>query len=876
MAANSRYCDLHVGGYLHTKSSKSIKRHRVSVGSALVQAEFQADSFGTNSANFLVHTCTCSTIFTRRSAITKSASFLFGAFTACTVLPASASASVPFAPTALSTEWLVYDGDSCLTIRQDGTMVLNGPGERATPQRLSVTLPSFTTGCRQVHGDRAPSSSLIMLEWSGGVKLVIWAASSNKGSQRFLRWTNSNREGFHIEFTAPAMTSASDDLVDLPIPAAELTVELDSGSHWYGGAHLLRQLWPLERANWEVGPLYPFDHGPNGLGSVVGTHWVNSRGLLVAVDPETPMLHAGLNAPLEQRSTFTPRYFGVGVQHVTQELLPREDHSAELGNVSEGDGKLRLQARASWYDRGTLHPWQDICSSGYATKDDTIKYDTCNKSQKKSVSGMGYYDICVLRVAVSAHSDVRTATLAALSPLQSPHQMPPAVFFQRSIWTTWATSHADITQSDTVALAEAVIQNGFQPGVLEIDDRWQSRYGDLKFDSLKFPHPKQMIEQLHELGFLVTLWVMPFLQESSSACSEAKRLGYLVDGGKPPSIVNEVLVGGLGERFGASIKVLVDHYDWPPGHWEGGGGGGVLYSGQLRWWGTQPVRAIDLTNDEAVEWFVRRLQKLQLEIGVDGFKFDAGEPCFLPKGALTRRQLRYPGEYTQLWVHKVASCFPLSEVRSSMWTSGYGGLVRMGDRDTVWGVENGLQSLIPALLTSAVLGYPFTLPDMVGGNAYWGQFPDTELMIRWAQASVLMPVVQWSIPPWKVSIEAKEACFAAQRIREKVLLPRIEKLAASAATSLLPICRPIWWLDPLDPETFCIDDQFAIGVDVVVAPVVQQGARERGVYLPRGQWLEWRDIAGIDHCQPHTGPCWIVVEAPLQKLPIFVLVHSDN
>ena len=211
-----------------------------------------------------------------------------------------------------------------------------------------------------------------------------------------------------------------------------------------------------------------------------------------------------------------------------------------------------------------------------------------------------------------------------------------------------------------------------------------------------------------------------------------------------------------------------------------------------------------------------------------------------------------------------------------MWTSGYGGLVRMGDRDTVWGVENGLQSLIPALLTSAVLGYPFTLPDMVGGNAYWGQFPDTELMIRWAQASVLMPVVQWSIPPWKVSIEAKEACFAAQRIREKVLLPRIEKLAASAATSLLPICRPIWWLDPLDPETFCIDDQFAIGVDVVVAPVVQQGARERRVYLPRGQWLEWRDIAGIDHCQPHTGPCWIVVEAPLQKLPIFVLVHSDN
>ena len=213
----------------------------------------------------------------------------------------------------------------------------------------------------------------------------------------------------------------------------------------------------------------------------------------------------------------------------------------------------------------------------------------------------------------------------------------------------------------------------------------------------------------------------------------------------------------------------------------------------------------------------------------------------------------------------------------------------MGDRDTVWGLDNGLQSLIPALLTSSILGYPFCLPDMIGGNAYWGQYPDTELMVRWAQVSVMMPAVQWSIPPWDISDVALKACLAAERAREEVLLPRLPMLARIASQTLVPICRPLWWLDPTDEETFAIDDQFLIGDDVVVAPVVQEGARWRKVYLPKGEWTQW----GIDshvningtgrsyHRHFYTnadmifiGPCWIVVDAPIERLPIFM--KSDD
>ena len=42
---------------------------------------------------------------------------------------------------------------------------------------------------------------------------------------------------------------------------------------------------------------------------------------------------------------------------------------------------------------------------------------------------------------------------------------------------------------------------------------------------------------------------------------------------------------------------------------------------------------------------------------------------------------------------------------------------RMGDRFSTWDVSNGLQSIIPTLLTSSVAGYPFCLPDMIGEHS---------------------------------------------------------------------------------------------------------------------------------------------------------------
>ena len=67
---------------------------------------------------------------------------------------------------------------------------------------------------------------------------------------------------------------------------------------------------------------------------------------------------------------------------------------------------------------------------------------------------------------------------------------------------------------------------------------------------------------------------------------------------------------------------------------------------------------------------------------------------------------------------------------------------------------------------------------------------------------------------------------------------RLHALAEEAARTLTPIARPMWWLDPRDEATFTIHDQFALGDDLIVAPVVERGATARDIYLTQGCWRD--------------------------------------
>jgi len=701
-----------------------------------------------------------------------------------------------------------------LRIQNDGTFELwrkDGSNGEVLCCSGNLTLPETSKDLEfswSVPVNEKPSKChSVTIHWGKDAALVVHPPRNNSSG-----WNQGLNSGFVLD---KYVNSSDTD-------RAEICIDMTTSGKWFGGGHFMKQIWPLNEASWEVGPYYPFDHGPNGLNTLIAPQWVTSTGLLVMMDPDTPFLHVGMNGPAHgPNGKRTRRKWGTGVQNASKEVLPLTTSECKFANH---DGVLRLQARASFKDESVTHPlseWNPL----HDGEQEFVKDASDKSGGEKNIR---------ISVALCAFPNILDAAMASLKTHPRPKVMPNLNVLQRPIWTTWAKYKQWVSQKKVLRYAEEILRGGLDHSVMEIDDRWQVSYGDLEFDHKKFPDPKAMVDKLHEMGFKVTLWVMPFVERRSAAFAEGHKKGYFVK----------------------SIKRRGKDHE----------------PGFFNWWNFPPVVALDVTNPEAVEWYVSRLKRLQTLYGIDGFKFDAGEPCFLPKKFKTLNPIGYPSEYTHLWVSQVAGRFQggVSEVRTGHRTQSVGLMTRIGDRFSTWDISNGLQSIIPTVLTSGLLGYPFALPDIIGGNAYFGRNPDTELFVRWTQVNALMPAMQFSIAPWHIGRDAEKLCMHAIELRKK-LRSQMLALAEDAMSKLQPIIRPMWWLDPEDEATFDISDQYALGDDIIVAPVVVKGQRFRDVYLTHGVWE--------DLTQPgrfFQGGKWLLnLEAPLSKLPCFRRIEES-
>ena len=156
---------------------------------------------------------------------------------------------------------------------------------------------------------------------------------------------------------------------------------------------------------------------------------------------------------------------------------------------------------------------------------------------------------------------------------------------------------------------------------------------------------------------------------------------------------------------------------------------------------------------------------------------------------------------------------------------------------------------------------------MIGGNGYGGA-PSRELYIRWLQVNVFMPSMQISYVPWLYDKEVVEHSLSMTRLHAQHA-DLIISLAREALHSGAPINRPIWWLAPTDQTALAVDDEFLLGDDILVAPVLSEGQLSRDIYLPEGQWSD----GNSPQSEHITGPAWIFqYEAPLFKLPYFTRI----
>jgi myogenesis-regulating glycosidase len=422
------------------------------------------------------------------------------------------------------------------------------------------------------------------------------------------------------------------------------------------------------------------------------------------------------------------------------------------------------------------------------------------------------------RLHLIVGESLREAQQLFVARVGHPTTVPDVHHLIHPIWTTWARYKTDIHQERVLAFANEIQQAGFPIGTMEIDDRWQAAYGDLFFDSALFPDPKAMIDVLHAQNIQVTAWVMPFIAPTAACAAEATENHYLI---RTPD----------GEPY------------------------------QIMWW-QGPGYLIDVSNPAALMWFRERLEQLKADTGLDGYKFDAGEACYLPPDARSMGMVN-GNEYNRLYIEFLGEYFPSSDVRSGWRNQKTPLLFREWDKFSLWGLDNGLQSVLSQALVLGMLGYPFVLADMIGGNEYGDERTDAEMMIRWTQANALLPMIQFSVAPWDFDAEVSDLCRHAADLHVQ-FGAEFERVARESVETGYPMVRALVWAYGDDPETETIWDQFLLGDNWLVAPVVVMGGRSRDVYLPDGQWRM------ADTGELFEGQQWLRdVPVPLDRLLYF-------
>jgi alpha-glucosidase len=278
----------------------------------------------------------------------------------------------------------------------------------------------------------------------------------------------------------------------------------------------------------------------------------------------------------------------------------------------------------------------------------------------------------------------------------------------------------------------------------------------------------------------------------------------------------------------------------------------------VRWWNGASA-LLDLSDDGAAAWFRGQLDSLVHAYGVDGFKLDAGDAEFY-RNTVASRPVS-PNEQSALY-GAIGLRYPLNEYRA-MWKMGGQPLAeRLRDKAHSW---SDLALVVPHVLAEGLAGYPFTAPDMIGGGEFSsfleGRTIDQELMVRWTQASALMPMMQFSAAPWRVLDAARfPLVLDAVRLRAR-FTPYVMRLAHEAATSGEPIVRSMEYAFPHRGYEV-VRDQFMLGDSVLVAPVLAKGSVRRSVLVPPGRWRAWSGAVV-------RGPARVDVDAPLGALPYF-------
>lgn len=408
---------------------------------------------------------------------------------------------------------------------------------------------------------------------------------------------------------------------------------------------------------------------------------------------------------------------------------------------------------------------------------------------------------------------------------------PPEDFFIKPQYNTWMQMTYNPTQDKVLEYAKNIIANGFEPGILIIDEGWQKFYGEWDFDRLKFPDPKKMVDELHSMGFMVMLWVVPCVRPDGEFFAR-----HISKSFNPDSYDKLFLRNERGE---------------------------IAIS---KWWNGLSA-TLDFTKECDCKFLDEQLQTLINNYKIDGFKFDGGTVTRYSDDSAVNGPLDKsysPAQRNIAW-NDFGARYKYHEYKDTFKGGGKRVIQRIRDRNHSWDGE-GLNTLVPNAIAQGLLGHPFICPDMIGGGEWTyialNRPVDEELFVRMAQCSALFPMMQFSWAPWEaVSSENLEVIKQAMKLHVE-FKDEILKLVNEACVDGEPILRSLEYNYP-HKGYHKINDIFMLGKNILAAPVLKKGAVSRTVTLPEGQWA---DYSG----KTYKGGITIEIPVSIDTLPFYI------
>lgn len=392
-------------------------------------------------------------------------------------------------------------------------------------------------------------------------------------------------------------------------------------------------------------------------------------------------------------------------------------------------------------------------------------------------------------------------------------------------------------EADIRGIAENMKRYEIPCDVIHMDIDYMDGYRVFTVDSERFPDMKALTEDLKEDGIRLVTIIDPGvkLDEAYSVYADGLKKGYYALDKEGEVYVNAV---------------------WP---------GDSVYP--------------DFGRSEVREWWGEN-HKALTEAGVSGIWNDMNEPASF-RGELPADVVFYDedrktchAEMHNVYGHNMSkgtyeglkkltgkrpfvitrACYSGTQKYAIGWT---------GDNHSLWA---HLQMAIPQLCNLGLSGMPLVGTD-IGG---FGSDCTKELMCRWIEAGSFSPLCRNHASagtreqePWQFDEETIEIYKKYLNLRYE-LLPYYYDLCKQEEETGLPIMRPLILHYEKDENVKNLNGQFMMGESMIVAPVVEQGATRKMVYLPEGEWYDYWTKEKVN------GGGYLIREAALDVCPIYV------